>query len=684
MARDPLRYFRVEARELLEQLGQGVLDLEKERHIPDVVARLLRLAHTLKGAARVVRRPEIAERAHAIEDVLTTVRESGAPIARERVDSLLTLLDDIGAHVATLTQAAGAGVESSNVATDELFRAFRPDSRDMDALVETLAEAHGHLGNLRPLGTRLQRAKHLADLLLDHLDSPGDRELAWFAERGAPPRARALALDLRSTFEVLERDFAHRVDSVGREFQEARQAAERLRLVPASALFTLLERTARDTAQSLGKRVVFEGIGSDVRVDVHILGVVQGALVQVVRNAVAHGVESPPERAGAGKSAQGRVSIEVARRGRRMSFVCRDDGRGVDLDEVRRLARGKGLLPLDRDSLGPEELLGLLLRGGISTSARVTDMSGRGIGLDVVREASERLGGEAIVRTEAGHGTTIEITCPFTLASVPVLRVESLGATVLLPMDAVRGSLRPSPAMIQRTPHGHTLLYQNQSIPLGTLAPACAAEGASIRAKGTDSVVVLQGREGLAAFAVDRVIGTVTVIVRPLPDLAPSAPYVGGAAIDEEGVPELVLDPEALVAAAERTLAFTDQPQTAVPPILVIDDSLTTRTLEQSILESAGYVVDLATSGEQALAKARDTRYALFLVDVEMPGMDGFTFIERARADPALHEIPSIIVTSRNSPADQRRGQEVGARAYVVKSAFDQSALLERIRELVG
>jgi len=684
MARDRFRYFRIEARELLEQLGQGVLDLEKGTPGPDVVARLLRLAHTLKGAARVVKRQEIADHAHALEDALALLRESRAPIGRDQIDLLLKLLDDIGTRVATLTPATGSAVDSANVASEELFRAFRPDVHEMDGLLDTMAEAHGQLGSLRPLLKRLERARHLADLVLDHFDSPADRDLVRSSERGTSQRARALAEDLRGTFGTLERDFAHRVDSISREFQEARQAAERLRLVPASALFTLLERTARDTAQTLGKQVVFEGRGGDVRVDVQILGVAQAALLQTVRNAVAHGIEPPADRIAAAKAPEGRVTIDVVRREKRIVFVCQDDGRGVDLEEVRRLARRKGLLSAHTEALGPQELFSILLKGGISTSGTVTDVSGRGIGLDVVREAGERLGGEVTVQTDAGLGTTIEIAAPFTLASLPALRVESLGVTALLPLDAVRGSLRVSPDTILRTAQGQSVLYNDQNIPLGTLARALVPDTAPTRAIGPESVVVVQGRGATAAFSVDRVLGTTTVVVRPLPDLAPAAAYVAGAFLDEEGVPQLVLDPDALVAAVERALAATDQPPSARPSVLVIDDSLTTRMLEQSILESAGYVVDLAISGEEALAKASEARYALFLVDVEMPGMDGFTFIERTRAEPALRDIPSILVTSRSSPEDQRRGQEVGAQAYIVKSEFDQGVLLERIRELVG
>ncbi len=185
-------------------------------------------------------------------------------------------------------------------------------------------------------------------------------------------------------------------------------------------------------------------------------------------------------------------------------------------------------------------------------------------------------------------------------------------------------------------------------------------------------------------IGVDRLLGTATVVLRPLPDLAPAGAVVAGASLDAEGTPQLVLDPDALVAVARERVTL--QRETVAPraPILVIDDSLTTRMLERSILESAGYEVDVATSGEEGLEKARQKRYALFLVDIEMPGIDGFTFVERTRADAVLRSIPAILVSSRASPEDLRRGEAVGALAYMIKSEFNQGALLSRIREQVG
>jgi two-component system chemotaxis sensor kinase CheA len=187
------------------------------------------------------------------------------------------------------------------------------------------------------------------------------------------------------------------------------------------------------------------------------------------------------------------------------------------------------------------------------------------------------------------------------------------------------------------------------------------------------------------ALGVDRVLGARTVILRPLPVLAPAAPLVAGVWLDAEGDPQILIDPEGLGSndlPHEGAVATPGAPPRL--PVLVVDDSLTTRMLEQSILETAGYEVEIAVSGEEALDKARRRRYGIFIVDVEMPGMDGFAFVERTRADPALREVPAILVTSRSAPEDFRRGQEIGAGAYITKNEFDQAHLLETIRRLAG
>lgn len=685
MAQDRYKYFRVEAGEILEQLGQGALDLEKHGAAPDAVARLLRLAHTLKGAAGAVKQREIAHRAHALEDALSVFRGSSIAVPRDRVDRVLSIVDEIGHQVAQLTSPPTSSESSQADLLDQPVLAFRPAMDDLDALLGGVFEAHVRLSAMRPRLAQVERARHLATLVVGQLSRPRDSDMLRADSQLSNEKVRSIAADLRGMFGALEQDLVSNIDQLDRELRQVRDTAERLRLAPANTLFTFLERVVRDVAKALGKRVIFEADGGDVRVDTFVLNVVQGALLHIVRNAVAHGIEAgEAERRAVGKPLDGRVTLRVSQRGRLVSFACTDDGRGIDLVAVRRIAQQKGLGPEGGQTMQSEELLRLLLKGGISTSGTVTDVSGRGIGLDVVREAAERLGGEASVRTEAGKGTTVEVAVPLSVASFHALVVEASGGTVAIPFDAVRGSLRVAREDVIRTEQCESVLFDGHAIPLASLPHAVSPTRSSAGSSPRSSAVIVRGRTGLAAFTVDRVVGPGQVIMRPLPELAPSSGVVAGAALDAVGDPLLVFDPDSLVAGAQRPGAKTIEALPSRVPVLVIDDSLTTRMLERSILESAGYDVDLATSGEEGLNKARTARYSLFLVDVEMPGMDGFTFIERIRADPALQHIPSILVTSRSSPEDRQRGHDVGAHAYIVKSEFDQGVLLERIRMLVG
>ncbi len=227
-----------------------------------------------------------------------------------------------------------------------------------------------------------------------------------------------------------------------------------------------------------------------------------------------------------------------------------------------------------------------------------------------------------------------------------------------------------------------SVLYEKSAIPFVPLSKAL--DGARPAASRNWTAAVVAGAGGLAALGVDRLLGAARVVVRPLPEHADADAIVAGLFLDAEGNPQLFLDPDGLVTKAYRTEEAALDQAPSKRPVLVVDDSLTTRMLEQSILESAGYDVDVALSAEEALESARRKRYALFLVDVEMPGMDGFSFVRHVRSDPAIHDIPAILVTSRNAPEDRQRGRDVGAQGYIVKSEFNQVELLKMIKPLTG
>jgi two-component system chemotaxis sensor kinase CheA len=681
---DPHRYFRVEAGEILEQLQKGLLELEKGAPAAAIVSSLLRLAHTLKGAARVVKQPAIAELCHAIEDVFVPIRDAGAAAPPSAIAQALGQVDAMRAQLILLSPPAAVPEKTAERsparAPDEPFWAAKPNVVDLDVLMDGIAELNGQLGGIRRARGTLERARGVADLLSEQFAPRRTGQ----AGDGASSKLRALAEELQAALGRADGELVASVDLATRELAQVRDAAERLRLVPAELMWGSLERTARDAAVSLGKQVEFTAHGADVRLDAEVLGLVQRALMQAVRNAVAHGIESPGERRAAGKPLSGQVRIVVQRRDTDIVFSCADDGHGLDLAAIRRGAERKGLEPSAAAGLGSEGLIQLLLRGGISTAETVTGVSGRGIGLDLVRETAGKLGGRVELHSTPGLGTTLALAVPATLSALSALLVEASGQVVAFPLSAVVGTSRRSPDEISHTVDGDTLVVDGRIVPFVALW-RLLGQGAPEASLSTNcSVVLLSADAGMVALAVDRLLGVETIVVRALPELALLASIVAGASFDADGNPRLVLGPEGLVRTARKILALPRSVPTRRAPILVIDDSLTTRMLEQSILESAGYEVDLAISGEEALEKARSRSYALFLVDVEMPGMDGFEFIELAAKDPALRDIPAILVTSRASAQDLERGIAVGARAHIEKKEFNQSDLLQRIRKLVS
>jgi len=669
MTKDPYRYFRQEARELVDALAKGVLALERGAGDGDTVPRLLRSAHTLKGAARVVKQGAIAELAHVIEDRLATHRDART-LPRDATDELLRLVDDIRARLSELGGAPRASPTARSM--EEPLETIRVEVDEVERLLRGVSEIGVQLAGARPQVEALAGARALVRTLRD---------------RFATGRARSIIEDLDLVLSRLHRDLTSRLESAMAELAEVRDGANALRLSRPRIVFAALERATRDAAASLRRRVEFRATDHDVRLDAHVLLALQTALLHVVRNAVAHGIEPEDERSAAGKPPVGIVEIRVERRAGRVAFTCRDDGRGIDVDAVRRVALERGMIDAAQArSFDPSAAARAILESGVTTAGAVDEVSGRGVGMDVVRATASRLDGNVTVSSERGRGTVVEIVVPISLSSHGALILQASDVTAAIPLHAVRATVRMDDAAITRSPSGESLSYGGRVIPFVPLAAALKRSApASLGKRRSGAAVVVDSGGALAAVGVDRVIGTSSVVVHALPAIAAADPVVTGASLDAEGRPQLVLDPHGLVEALRSSVGPHVPAVEARPlPVLVVDDSLTTRMLEQSILESAGYDVDLATSGEEALAMARNRRYGVFLVDVEMPGMDGFTFVAATRADPALRHVPAILVTSRSAPEDRRRGEEVGARAYVVKSEFDQSFLLNTIRDLIG
>ena len=667
------QYFKIEAREIVGVLSRDILALERGDAGAEPVARLLRQAHTLKGAARVVRLPRIAEIAHAMEDALAPHRDTPDAVSKEQIGRLLLQVDNISSEISALDPAPPAGTVPRPAAL-EPFERVRVGVAEMDALLSGVSETAVQLDGIR---RGIEVVKEVEDRLAAFQQQLTD------AKPG--PRLHETVEEMRLALQHARQGLGMRADSTDREVAEVRGNIDRLRLLPTSLLLPALERAVRDAADTLGKQVVFNTLGREQRLESHVLSALGEALSHLVRNAVAHGIENPQERLARGKPACGVVNLKVERRADRIFFTCSDDGCGINVDAVRRAAVARGIISdASAAALSPADALELIFKPGVTTSASLNEVAGRGIGLEVVREVVSRFKGRVGVRTEVGIGTNVEIEVPVSLSSVRSILLAAGDLLIWVPLEAVHSAMRLDADAIVSLAGRSSLIFEGRAIPFIRLAETMGRPLAS----GDDSpprlAAIVQADAELLAVGVDRVIHASEVIVHPLPAAAGRVALLAGAVFDAQGNPQLVLNPDALLEAAHAVRSQPMAPTAPAQHILVIDDSLTSRLLLQSILETGGFKVDLAVSGEDAMARARERHYSLFVCDVEMPGMNGFEFVSRTREYDYLIGIPSILVTTRAGADDRRRGAEAGARAYIVKGEFSKDSLLETVRSLVG
>ena len=672
MAGDDLyQYFKIEAREIVADLGRDVINLEKTGADTGLLPRVLRQIHTLKGAARVVRLPRIAEIAHAMEDALTPHRGASDRPTTAEIGHLLEQVDLISSEIAALDPVA-ADAPAPLAASTPLER-VRVDLAEMDALLSGISETAVQLDGIRHGIEAIKQIEQRLAGLAAQLNPAA----------GAAPPWRETVEELRGELQHARQGLVLRTDTTEREVAAVRGNIDRLRLLPTTLLFPSLERAARDAAETLGKQVVWQTSGREQRLESHVLSAIGEALSHLVRNAVAHGIEQPEVRRTHGKPPSGEVHVSIVRHADRIMFTCSDDGRGIDVDAVRRAAVSIGALSAAGASeLSTAHALELIFSPGVTTSASLNQVAGRGIGLDAVRETAQRFKGRVAVRTEPGRGTSIDLEIPVSLSSVRAILLGVGDLLVWVPLDAVQCMLRLDRDALTSLAGRESLIFGGRAIPFVRLAETMGRPPQADLDSRPRLAAIVQTGADLMALSVDRAIHVKEVIVHPLPEIISRVNLLAGAVFDAEGNPQLVLDPEAVLEAARA--APVEQTLKARPHILVIDDSLTSRVMVQNILEAGGYRIDLAISGEDAMTKARGCRYNLFVCDVEMPGMDGFEFVSRTRDYDHLRGIPSILITTRGGAEDRRRGAAVGARAYIVKGEFSKDSLIETVRTLVG
>jgi two-component system chemotaxis sensor kinase CheA len=466
----------------------------------------------------------------------------------------------------------------------------------------------------------------------------------------------------------------------------------RLRMLPFATLFDIFPRVVRDLARERGREVALRVEGAATEVDRYVLEAMKDPLTHLLRNAVDHAIEPPDQREAAGKPRYGTIRLRAAQRGNTVVLEVADDGAGIDLQAVRQAAVARGLLTAqEAASLNDQEAIHFIFRSGLSTMSQATELSGRGVGLDVVRENLERLHGLIQVDTAPGEGTTFTLTVPLTLATSHVLLVGVGGQTVAVPTTTVERILKVDAAAVGRIEGRPAVRANGRLLPLFSLAQILELPHAEPHlAPGQKAPVVVLGvAERRVAFRVGELQGIHEVVVKRLGPQLRRVRNVAGATVLGTGQVVIILNVADLMKSALAGTALAAPPPVEVREVrrhrvLVVDDSITTRTLEKNILENAGYEVLVAADGEEAWALVQSEFLDAVVADIAMPRMDGFILTEKIKGGERFKELPVVLVTSLESPEDKIRGLEAGADAYITKATFDQQDLLETIERLIG
>ncbi|MFA5204137.1 MAG: response regulator [Lentisphaeria bacterium] len=719
-----LATFREEAAEHVQTMADGLLALEKAP--PDdgvgVLRRVFRAAHSLKGAARAVNQKPVEEVCQEMEGVFSRLEKAAALPDPAMLDVLHRGLSMIESCLAT--PAGGAPVDPRGVrqelrglvvggAADHRHLAAAavpvppPDQVSPEPVRPTPDQASpvpaepvaGHgAETLRVPRGKLDAVLHLAeDLVAVKLAvrqlAADLREAAEAVPRGdASAASGPLGEDHRQSLARLATAARQDARTTDRMVDRLLEEAKSLRLEPFAAEFGGMPKMVRDLARTLGKEVEFQQEGMELEADRRILQALKDPLIHLLRNAVDHGIETPDIRRAAGKPARGWVSLRVSQvdAGRLVIRVA-DDGAGIRLAPLREAAVRLGLMDAARaEQAAPAELRDLMFSPGFTTSAAVTDLSGRGLGLAIVREKVREVGGSAAVLDGAAGGTEFVLDLPVTLATFRGVLVRAGGRTLAAPTRHVERAVRVPREAILRVENQPVVMVQGQPVAVRSLGEVLELRRPpELAAAPQVHLLVLQDGARRGAFVVEAILHEQELLAKGLGPQLLRVRHIAGAAVLGDGevvpivnVPDLLRGRTAAAAAelpGELMLAGPPPPAR----IMVAEDSITSRILLKNVLETAGYEVAVAVDGAEALAQLRQGGFSLVVSDVDMPRMNGIVLTSRIRAEPRLAELPVILVTSLDSAEDKERGIEAGANAYLVKSSFDQGNLLSVIKELL-
>lgn len=708
-----LSIFREEVQEHLAALESSLLDLES---VDDVQARrtvvddLFRRAHSLKGSARAVGQEPLQHLAQKLEDTLDRCREDPKNIDTPLIEKALAEFDALQTAYQTWeAKPASGGSETAAAetkppeASDEKPAAGKPSraravSEDR-SVVRVPAE---RLDRMLSMAGELRVTQRGGDSLTAQLNILGEILISALSgcKRNSEKLARAAPSDTRAV-RVPNDELRNQLDGaverlrqIQSEFGKKRFREELMlealeqdirtaRLVPLASLTDPMRRAVRDLVQSLGKSISYKPDVGDILLDKAVMESLKDPLMHLIRNAADHGIESPHERKAAGKPEEGTITISASRRAESVLIRISDDGGGIKFDRIRqKLKQAGGLDDGEIAALSEKELARFLFQAGFTTRQQATEVSGRGVGMDVVMDAIHRLQGTVELERSSSAGTTFLITVPVTISTARILTVTSGGQRYGIPTNAMLRTGRIK-AELLRELEGNMILTVDAApvrwIDLSDLLglPAVAMPGDD----DLHSYLLLLHEGRKLALAVDDLEDESEVILKSLEFPLSELDEVIGGTIRPDGSVQLVLDPSWIasrVLHAERRIA----PSQLEPAgrILVADDSPTTRSIIRNLLSAAGYVVQTAVDGVDALQRLQTQAFDLVVTDVEMPRMNGFELTRKIKSQLGL---PVVLVTGLAKEDDRRRGLDAGADAYVVKSTFDDQGLLEIVKQFL-
>lgn len=734
-----LELFQVEVENQAGALSSKLLELERNPRSINLIEPLMRAAHSIKGAARIVNHPLAVTVAHAMEDVFVAAQNHDITLGAQHIDLLLKGVDLL-IRLSNLPEAEiTAGLESSQRAEVDAMaevirgilragdseapalpevvpvrpmpaeaprqereetsgqRVLRVNAANLDELMGLAGEALVESRWLHPFSdslVRLKRRQAELGTTLDHLHetmhSPESIERSTDYLR----QAQQLALECRKILaeQLVQLDQYDRRTSY--LAQQIYHEASTSRMRPFSEGVSVMPRMVRDLARALGKEVRLEISGLETLVDRDILEKIEAPINHLLTNAVDHGIESREERQVAGKPVEGVIRLEAHHSAGMLIITVSDDGMGVPLEKLRQAVVHRKLSSAEMvASMSEAELLEFLYLPKFSMKGEVTEISGRGVGLDVVLSAIQQVRGSIRTSSTPGKGTRFQLQLPLTLSVVQGLLVNIAGEPYAFPLARIDRTLKLGQADIFSLEGREYFLLDGERIGLVAAYQAFGLAAPGETPEQNYAVVVISDRHNRFGVVVDRFLGERSLVVQALDPSLGKIKDISAATLMENGDPALIVDVDDLVRSIDKLVSsgHLDKMEqthtrtgTAGKRVLVVDDSFTVREVERKLLENNGYLVDVAVDGMDGWNAVRTGSYDLVVSDIDMPRMNGIELVGLIRKDPALSNLPIMIVSYKDREEDRRRGLEAGANYYFAKGSFHDEALLEAVIDLIG